>query len=841
MKIKFFYYFFGKTIPVSPSSHFSTFIYVCIVSEEIKVHNPKPPVFLKMSSCFSKPSLHADSTPASVEEPVSHVHEAQAFNCVLRGNRILLRAISSVTLKRVPVPAAVVAVDASGSMTYNGTARVPQARLCAKTVEAASPVCSITKFGKIWEVVPNADSFFIGNDVGTAFVAAGNGLAASYQHIALLQTGSGSHFPPVNAVFITDCEGVGDRLAARKVFEALPLTGTVIFIGIGDQHTISSLMAVAPERCEGQVFYIKVPESTLGTALDKLGVFPESIVEALLSVPISFVIRDVHGRVTRSVDARVLKGADYLFPAGVQLNDVFLYGKPLSTVAEAVVTEEDDATMTVQQLQQYSAAATLNIVRAYNFALAKLELEPHSRVKVMSHVIDLATRELSFISDLRRRVSEERISRAEIERARTAIKAVASGAACSTSNADLRRTVRRMRDPSGSSMSAADEIVDILRTLRNRICEPPSAASLILANNLLDALGSGNMGSSKVARLLGKTAQRQDAGLYASVANDLQVYEDAMEARAADAPSEELAFSKTYASPEADLLDSMVATAPARCTATFETVGCMVAVGSLKRVLAGSMNPLLTRVLGASREPYKIQAVRLCGDDGFRASAGFANGIIGVFPGDSVGAAIAFKLISSYMATGDWNTDIHGLRPLLALLSGVVYLFTQLQTSSVVEFAETLTHGFLGVAARIKCRVLGPDGTADLTTPVVSGLTACRDLLLRAFSAPHLYAGNAIMGADYWTALEFAMRYAAPRLGENYIVPDRPADFTAAVVASGISRFATFFITPAANTDDRLAFDMQKRAIDQFVKLLPLYIGKLEVSNTEEDTEDDIR
>ena len=763
-------------------------------------------------------------------------HAEQAYKCTIRYDRVLLQAVDSDACVLLPIPDAVVAVDASGSMTYNATARVQQARLCLSTVEELNGGrTAISKFGVVSTKVSNAASFLIDNDVGTAFVAAANGLAASYEDLRRVTAAATTRPPPVNAVFVTDCEQVSDKLAAKRVFETLPLQGAVVFIGVGDKHTISSLMSVAPERCEGQTFYIKVPERPAAAACaDGLDVPVNEIRDALLSVQIEYTVRDARGSHVRTVNVRVLKGADYLFPAGVQVNDIFVCGKPLSAVARSVDFVDDDAVVMVQELRRYSGAATLNVVRAYNFALSKLELEPHRR-EVMPVVVDLATRELAFIAALRRRVLEENVSAEEIAIARTAIGTAACGAASAACMSSVRSTVRRMRYPSGvSSLAAADDIVEVFRTLRDRICRPPDAASVSLANQLLNAMGRGRMSGAEVSRLLGKAAQKQDAELYATIANDLQVYEDAREADGGAAT----ATAPRYASPEADVLDGLVEV-PVVCTATFESAGCMVAVGSLKRSLAGAMDPLVTCVLGVSREPYKIQAVRLCGEDGFRASAGFANGIVGVFPGDSVGAAVALKLIASNMATGDWNTVIQGLRPLLALLAGVVCLHKQPQTPSALEFAETLVHGFLGVAARTQCRVLGPNGTADLTTPVVSGLTACRTLLLRAFAAPMAYAGSSVMSVDYWLALEFAMRYAAARLGENYAVPARPAEFTAVLIVSGIARSANFFVTPRASKDDRAEFDAQKRAIDRFVKFLPLYVGQQEAAAGPD--EDDIR
>ena len=592
-------------------------------------------------------------------------------------------------------------------------------------------------------------------------------------------------------------------------------------IGVGDKHTISSFIAAIPERCEAQTFYIKVPERFKGRDKE-LAVPVDAIRDALLSVQIEYLERDGHGRVARSVDARVLKGEDYLFPAGVQPNDISLYGKPLGILETPIEFVVEDTAVTLQQLQRYCTAATLNIVRAYNFALAKLELDSSRRSSVLTAVIDLANQELAFITSLRDRVVEEDVTSAEIEAARMGIHAAARGAVSSASVALLRKTVRRMRDPAGgSSLAAADDIVNILRELRNRVQAPPNAESVALANNLLDVVGRGCMGSGSVASLLGKIARRQNAGLYDAVANDLEMYEEGIDT------SDTL--QERYASPEADLLDSLVTVKPV-CTATFECIGALVAVGSLERSLAGCENPLLTRVVGPiSREPWKIQAVRLAGDGGFRASAGFANGVVGVFPGDSRGAAIALRLIASNMATGDWNTAVHGLRSLIGLLAGVVYLLKQsheTSTESSIEFANLLTHGFIGVAARTKCRVLSAAGTADLTTPLVSGLSACRTLLLRAFLAPFAYTGTKIMSADYWLALEFALRYAAPLLGENYEIPERPAEFTQALVNSSIARFAMLFVTPRASTSDRDAFDEQKRVINQFIKNVPLFVGQ---------------
>ena len=589
-------------------------------------------------------------------------------------------------------------------------------------------------------------------------------------------------------VVLTDCEQLSDHRAAiaRRPLTLFDDRAWLMF-GSGPCANIHDLMALVPIKSAEQGFYISVSDSSWFETPT------QAIRDVMHSVSIKFRDRTVY----------VKPGMSYLVPAGIAVDELYVNG--------AVVAEADAPSrpVTNELLDVVGLAIRDSVTRRYNGVLSMLkavDLRNEAFVFEMDTVRRLIDTELSFIEDVIG--IKEVLDRAEQVASRGSIGPVGVGVGVGVdvdaySDTDAARA--RRRDTIRRGVSGVQELLDMLRQVKRVVQGPVNAAAYTEAMKLFNATSRGNMSEEALLRLGTRVAGRVKLDAYEEVHKLLT-----------SMTSDRGSF------PDADALDDAarhLPDAPYQDVITGDEDGCLVAVGDIvRRELVGAMNPCDAWAKCVDSAPYDVFAVHMM-NVRFRSAVGQVNGIVGVFPGNSQAASIAFSVIASVIGTGAWTTPVHGQLGLFSLLIGVEKLLKQGRTDT----ATVLALGWAGVAARVKSRVMLSNGTVSTDAPALPGLTAAAALLIAAAAEPWLYMGPQIMRPGLWLALDFATAKAQEVLGT---VPmwDRAALQKAALVQEVVSA-ASWAMQPLHSKGDTLRYSEEVKTLWALRRDIYLRIG----------------
>ena len=680
-------------------------------------------------------------------------------------------------------------IDHSGSMAAN--CRVANARSCAAVLASLSRNTSFFGFGDtIARLIPGK---YVAMNQGTRLSAAANALIEA--------AGQPGIDASATVVIITDCESVTDYAAAfTKLQSSLSFAGRrYVLLGFGSNHAIHDLMTLIPAEHAEQGCYINVSDTT--TAIPTA-----SIEAAMQTAAVQFQGRTVF----------VKPGTSYLVPAGVAPVDIVVDGRPALeySVSSPPVTEE--------LLAVLAEAAACTATRVYNGALSVLKRSAaaHSQA-VLQPVRDLVRNELLYLERVLDRLRMSSDYGAVLERVQRVAEATSAGnpaPVASRDAVDLCRGV--LRRPPG-----VERLLDLLRKIKALVDGPPSAEAYAAAAELFDATSRGNLSTASLSKLCARVAERQDVNLYQAVHKRLTQ----LETGSGTGTGTGLGLTKDeedFAAAVDKYAEGEVGW-PFECVVTTSSDNCcVVATGKVsRRPLVGAMNPTATRAVTVDLTPYDLRAVYTCLGNGvvgdahtFRSCVGDVDGIVGVFPGNSRAAEGAFTALTSEIGTGSWTSPVGGLMGLVSLLVGVEELLARGRDDA----ARVLAFGFLGVAARVKCRVPASNGEVRKEDPLVTGLVASERLLTAASLAPSVYLGPQFMRAGLWTALAYAiallhsMRESTPGWDQ--------AALANALQVYEIAAAASWAVQPCSRTDEA-SYPGEMKTITAFRREVASRIG----------------
>ena len=553
-------------------------------------------------------------------------------------------------------------------------------------------------------------------------------------------------------VVLTDCESLKDHASAIAKIPPGFFDGRVwLMFGSGPSANIHDLMSLVPVRNAEQGYYIAVSDNPRDETPSL------AIRDVLNSVAITFQGRTVY----------VKPGMSYLVPAGVSADELYVNG--------VVVHDAPPRPATLDVLHVLGQAMADSVTRRYNGVLSMLKTVDARNATFVEH-LEIVRRfirdEMAFLDDV--------IGITDIMQRAEHVASAGAGAGVGVAETETVR--QRRRDTIRRGIEGTQILTDALRDIKRVVDGPVDAAAYAAATRLFNATSRGNMSQAALARLGARAVGRVSLSAYA----DMQKLLTCM------TPDR-----GTF--PNADAIDDaarLLSDAPFLDVITGDEEGCLVAVGELKRrPLVGVMNPCSAMAETVDTSPYDICAVHVM-NTRFRSAVGDVNGVVGVFPGNSQAAAIAFGVIASVVGTGDWNTPARNQLGLLSLLIGVE---TALKAKRMT-IAATLALGWAGVAARVKTRLLRANGEVDSESTLLDGLTAASMLLIAASSEPCSYMGPQLMRPGLWLALDYAMAQAQHVLGTTPMW-DRAALQHAAVVQDIVAA-ASWAFQPLASKDN---------------------------------------
>lgn len=717
------------------------------------------------------------------------VHENWKFtekshrNNLMDTDPIQISVIGERTLIRIPTNSSHKS-DSAGCVDHSGSMLGHRSRLasqCMQIVQRASVDTAFYGFGNCSRKIQVTEyASFTARSEGTQLVAAANSLVSATQDGMMLDA---------NIVIITDCEGVNDHAAAFAIVrKQIDFTNRrVLLVGIGRNHTIHDLQSLIPAEFGTQVFYLNVDDSG-GWTLEET-----DIKNILHSVAVT-VAGTTHF---------ILPGSSFLLPIGSTIEDVRMQSKALVEIPHSIEQVE----LSQQSIHEVTNAAASSLTRMYNASLASLKLQrPASETAVDSELAAVRATAAAELACVQRMVQglpgtdnvanlESVIASAELFASTGIVPSVHDRRAISTA---LRRVPGETSD------------LELLETIRDLVNGPPSFEAITAATDLLNQSSRGMMGSGKTAKLLSRVAGKQNLLLYADVHAKLTA----------------LPGGSAVPNADADVLDTVYAGAfECVVSAEFEHC-CLVAVGALnRRPLVGAVDPQVSFPTKVGRVPYDFRAVHTCLDNpshSFRSDVGDVNGIVGVFPGNSLAGAIALPAILSEIGTGDWKSPCAGLKPLLALLVGVEHV---LDKTTDKAFARVLAVGWAGVAARTNCRMLTCNGEADSKAAPASALVNAHALMQAAFAEPLKYLGPQICRPSLWEALLFTMQVVSEIFGEERFGLSCPAAFRLALETAKIASAAKFLLKPKTNPDQLVAFEAERKQLLEFQATILQRVG----------------